>query len=141
MARSNPVAVYNGGNSHVAHLVRIALVNSGVEAFVIEDISSDYTGAMVPTKAQVWVERADIQRAKKILGDYERRTAELRDANTQDEMRAEPNIEVVCKDCGERSVFPTSQLGSVQQCQLCGAYVDVGDEESPENDGKRPDKS
>jgi len=45
-------------------------------------------------------------------------------------------MEVVCEKCGERSAFPASQLGSVQQCQHCGAYVDVQNEESSEEDGE-----
>jgi hypothetical protein len=81
-------------------------------------------------KPQVWVERTDAQRAKPILDDYERRAAELRDARTQDEMQAEPALEIVCQECGKHSAFPASQRGSVQQCQHCDAYIDVEDEES-----------
>jgi hypothetical protein len=124
MALRDPVAVYNAANNFEAHLLRNALSNAGVEAFVMEDISE------VPQvlKPQVWVERADFERVKPIFDDYERRAAELRDASTHDEERAGLAMEVVCEKCGKRSAFPASQLGSVQQCQHCGAYVDIVDD-------------
>jgi hypothetical protein len=120
MALRDPVAVYKAAHSFEAHLLRNALGNAGVEAFVTEDISHAEIH-----KPQVWVERADVERVRPIFEDYERRAAELRHARTQDEEQAEPAMEVVCEDCGERSGFVASQLGSVQQCQHCGAYVDV----------------
>jgi hypothetical protein len=134
MPLHDPVAVYNAANNVEAHLVRNALVNFGVEAFVTEDISQ--VGGLIPEihKPQVWVERADVERVKPILDDFERRAAELRDANTQDE-QTETAVEVVCEGCGEQSAYPALQLGSVQQCPHCGAYVDVVDDEATKNDG------
>jgi hypothetical protein len=134
MPLRDPVAVYNAANNVEAHLLRNALGTAGVEAFVTEDISQGILG-LIPEihKPQVWVERADVERVKPILDDYERRAAELRDANTQDE-QTETAVEVVCEECGERSAYPAIQLGSVQQCPHCGAYVDVVDGEASEND-------
>src|SRR5438445_5313518 len=128
MALRDPVAVYNAANNVEAHLLRNTLANAGVEAFVTEDISQTPESR----KPQVWVERADFEQVKPIFDDYERRAAELRNASTQNDERAEPAREVACEKCGERSAFPASQLGSVQQCQRCGAYVDVENEESSE---------
>src|SRR6266849_5354291 len=132
MALRDPVAVYNAANNVEAHLLRNALRNSGIEAFVTEDISQVGTWVLglIPEihKPQVWVERADIERVKPILDDYERRAAELRGAGSQNELQAEPEIAIVCEECGQRSAFPAFQLGSVQQCQHCGAYVDVENE-------------
>jgi hypothetical protein len=137
MPLRDPVAVYNAANNVEAHLLRNALGTAGVEAFVTEDISHVGTWilGLIPEihKPQVWVERADVERVKPILDDYERRAAELRDANTQDE-QTQTAVEVVCEECGERSAFPVIQLGSVQQCPHCGAYVDVVDDEASENE-------
>jgi hypothetical protein len=77
-------------------------------------------------KPQVWVERADIGRAKPILDEYERRARELRDADEPEAAPAGPAIEVFCEECGQRTSFPPALRGSVQQCQHCRAYVDVG---------------
>jgi hypothetical protein len=132
MALRDPIAAYNAANNVEAHLVRNALIHSGVEAFVTEDVSQVGTWmlGLIPEihKPQVWIERADIERAKPILEEYERRAAELRDAGIQDEAPAEPEVQVVCEKCGQCSAFPAVQRGSVQQCQHCGAYVDVGSE-------------
>ena len=78
MALRDPVAVYNAADNMQAHLVRNALLRSGIEAFVTEDVSVE-----APCKPRVWVERTDIERARFILEDYERRSAERR-ANGRD---------------------------------------------------------
>ena len=125
MALHDPVAVYNAANNVEAHLLRNVLGTAGIEAFAMEDFSEIH-------KPQVWVERADIHRVKPILDDYERRAGDLRDIVSQDEVQAESEIETLCEECGARAAFPASQLGSVQQCQNCGAYVDVESEKGPE---------
>jgi hypothetical protein len=118
-----PVAVYNVADNTEAHLVRNALVSSGIEAFVTEDISVEVG---LP-KAQVWVERTDIERARSILEAYERRSAERRDADTSDP------IDVACRACGQRTTFFSLRRGSVQECPRCGAYLDVVDDKTSEN--------
>jgi hypothetical protein len=136
MALRDPVAVYNAANNVEAHSVRNALAHAGLEAFVTEDISQVGTWmfGLIPEihKPQVWVERADIERAKPILDDYERRAAELRESSSPEEAPAGPAIDVLCEECGQCSSFPAAQRGSVQQCKHCGAYVDVETETSSE---------
>jgi Putative prokaryotic signal transducing protein len=131
MALRDPVAVYNAASNMEAHFVREALTAAGIEAFVIEDVSQVGTWAfgLIPEihKPQVWVERADIARAKPVLEDYERRTAELRAADAAAD--AGPDIEAVCEECGGRSTFPAAVRGTVQTCRHCGEYLDVGGEE------------
>jgi hypothetical protein len=130
MALRDPVAVYNAANNLQAHFVRDALSDSGVDAFVTEDISQvgTWMGGLVPElhKPQVWVEQADIERAKAVLDQFEARIRELRERDTG-EGGIESAIEVVCEECGQRTMFPSAQRGSVQQCQHCRAFVDVGD--------------
>jgi hypothetical protein len=130
MALRDPVAVYNAANNVEAHFVRDALLGQGIEAHVIEDVSQVgvWLLGLVPEihKPQVWVEREDVERAKPILDDYERRTAELRAAEVPGEPTEERPIEVVCDECGQVASFPAVQRGSVQQCPNCRAFVDVG---------------
>lgn len=43
---------------------------------------------------------------------------------------ADAPIRVTCEDCSGVSTFPHRERGTVQNCNHCGAYVDVpGDEE------------
>jgi hypothetical protein len=135
MAFRDPVAVYNAANNLEAAFVRDALIAAGVEAFLIEDVSQvgTWIGGLVPEihKPQVWVERADIQRAKPVLDEFERRATELREAGPEGGAPG-PALEVVCEECGGSASFPATQQGSVQQCPHCGAYIDVGEDEVSE---------
>jgi hypothetical protein len=132
MAQRDPVAVYNAANNVQAQLVRNALIQSGVEAYVTEDVSPGgiWWGGLISEihKPQVWVERADIERAKPVLDAFESRAAELRDAGAEVDAAGTP-IATVCEECGGQASFPVAQRGSVQQCPHCGAYLDVGGEE------------
>jgi hypothetical protein len=136
MALGDPVAVYCPANNVEANLVKLALINSGVQAFVTEALP-EAQGWLLGTltdidRPQVWVDRADIERAKPILAEYERRASEHGDAASGD-AAAGPPIEVVCEECGQRSSFLPAQRGSVQVCPHCNAYVDIGGDEVPED--------
>ncbi len=136
MALRDPVAVYHAANNDEVYLVQNALADGGIEAFVAEDNSQAGTLALglIPElhKPQVWIERADIDRAKPILDEFERRKAELQ---TVDGEVTGPDIEAACEECGGQASFPASQKGSVQQCPHCGAYVDVGVDEADDDWG------
>jgi hypothetical protein len=131
MALRDPFAAYNAGSNVEAHIVCGLLQDAGIEALVIEDVSQVgvWAGGTVAElhKPQVWIERADIDRARPVLTDYERRSAERRAAE-RGEREAGPPVEVVCEECGKRCEFPAAQKGTVQNCPHCRAYVDVGDE-------------
>jgi hypothetical protein len=144
MALRDPFAAYNAGSNVEAHLVSGLLQDAGIQAVVIEDVSQVgvWMGGTISElhKPQVWVERADIERARPVLEEYDRRSAERSLAKLDGD--GSP-IEVECEKCGKRSEFPASQLGSVQNCPHCLAYVDVGDEvgfegwdETPEDEGE-----
>ena len=145
MALRDPVAVYNAANNMQAQFVCDALAVAGVEAYVTEDISQVgvWVGGLVPEihKPQVWVERADVERAGPVLIEFERRAAELR-GNAAD--TAGPPVEAVCEECGESASFPVAQRGTVQQCPHCGEYMDVGGDDLPpgwEEDEREPEQT
>jgi Putative prokaryotic signal transducing protein len=127
MVLRDPFAAYNAANNIEAHLVCNALREAGLDATVIEDVSAVGTWmfGLIPEvhKPQVWIERADVDRAKPVLDEFERQAAERRRV-----VADAPEIEVVCEECGERSLFPGNQYGSVQNCPRCSAFVDVGDD-------------
>jgi hypothetical protein len=132
MALKDPFAAYNAGSNVEAHMVCGLLQDAGIEAMVIEDVSQVgvWLGGTVAEihKPQVWIERADIERARPVLTDYDRRATERRAAEKDAGGSAGPPIQVVCEECGKRSEFPANQKGSVQSCPHCRAYVDVGDD-------------
>ena len=129
MAFRDPFAAYNAGSNVEAHVVCGLLQDAGVESLVVEDVSAVGWGWAGPLaevhKPQVWIERDDIERARPVLTDYERRNA-VRRAAERGGGEAAPPVEVTCEECGRRSEFPAAQTGTVQSCPHCRAYVDVG---------------
>lgn len=87
MALSDPVAAYDAAGSMDAYLARTALTAAGIEAFVTEDVSvvGMWVGGVIPAihRPQVWVDRADIDRAKPILVEFIQRSVELRTADAE----------------------------------------------------------
>jgi hypothetical protein len=90
---------------------------------------------------EVWVEDLDhVSRARELLVDHEAflgRRAQAAEA-------AGP-IEAVCEECGESSVYAGNQIGTIQDCPHCGAYVDVessdADTESADEFGEQDEES
>ena len=68
MALQHPLVVYNAADHVEAHLLCNALVDAGIDAYVIDDVSQVGTSAfgLLPEihKPQIWVERGDVERAK-----------------------------------------------------------------------------
>jgi hypothetical protein len=126
MAFRDPFAAYNAASNTEAHIVCGILNDASIEAVVVEDVSEVGAGwggySAEIHKPQVWIERADIDRAKPVLDEYELAAAERRKPAT-----GEP-IDVTCEECGKVTTFQASQKGTVQNCRHCKAYVDVGDD-------------
>ena len=126
MPLHDPIPVYNAANNLDAALVCEMLLAAGIEAYTVEDVSQvgAWMFGLLPEihKPQVWIARADIERVKPLLSEYDRRAAKPRTSNS------DSTIEVICEDCRKPSTFPGSRLGSVETCPHCGAYVDVGDD-------------
>lgn len=124
----DPVAAYTAVDNFQARFLCDRLIEAGIEAMVVEDASQDGTFPVKLSgiyKPQVWVERADRERAQPVIQAFERRTAELYTPPAQQTS----SIEVVCEECGAKSTFPGTLRGSVQDCPHCHAFVDVGEDE------------
>jgi hypothetical protein len=138
MELRDPVAVYDAANNLEAALVCQILTSSGIAAYAVEDASvvGQWAFGLLPQihKPQVWIERADLARAKPILESYERGRAEKADAAHDD-----APIQVSCEECQGQLEFPASQRGSIETCIHCGAYVDVGDVQMEGWDESEPD--
>jgi hypothetical protein len=140
VALKDPLAVYNAANNVEALLLCNVLAEAGIEAFVTEDVSQigTWVGGLVPEihKPQVWIERADTERAVLILEEFERRTAAR---NADESVGLEP-IPVLCEECGTRSTFPATKQGTVQNCPHCGAYLDIVEGSLSEEDYGTPEE-
>jgi rubredoxin len=135
MALRDPLAVYNAANNLEAHLLRNLLADAGIEAFVTEDVSQigAWLGGLVPEihKPQVWIDRADTDRAKPVLDDYERRLAERENTGSV-ESDSEGSEAAVCLACGETLTAGQSE------CSACGwSYAD---EEGESLSGERAEE-
>lgn len=140
MALQDPVVVYNAATNVEAHLVKLLLIEAGMEAFVSEDLSTGglWMFGLLPGihKPQVWVSRSRIDEAQPVLERYERQEAERRRTRQQTDSADSSPVQVVCEECGKSSLFPSAQRGSVQDCPHCRAYVDVTDNE-PSDSSRR----
>lgn len=126
MALQDPVAVYTAATNVEAHVIARMLEESGVEASAVEDASGVSLwafGTLSYHKPQIWVSRADQERARQLLADYERDHAERR----RESLDGDP-ISVTCEECGKVTFFLPKDKGTVQECSHCHAYVDVGDD-------------
>ena len=121
MALQNPIAVYNAASNIEAQLVRCLLVDAGIEAFAVEDVSQVGTWAfgLLPEihKPQVWVDQENIEQARAFLAEYERRSHEG---------ESDPQNDLFCYECGE------SVKQTVSVCPSCGQVLDWS-EDSEDN--------
>ena len=128
MNLKDPIPAYNGADTVEVYILQNMLDEAGIDAFIVDDESpvGIWMGGMIPEihKPQVWIERTDSDRAKPILDEYERLIAERRAADADHDTKVQP-IAVTCDECHKEAVFPHAQLGSVQICPSCGAFVDV----------------
>jgi hypothetical protein len=130
MALKDPVAVYNAAHNDEAHHVRTLLVNSGVEAYVTEDLCVVGVSLFGPLaeihKPQVWIDRDQIDRAGPFLAEYQQKKEKEMIMESAPGPADETPIDVVCEECGKITNFPSGLRGHVQTCPHCGAFVDVG---------------
>lgn len=129
MPLNDPISAYNAKNNVEALLVQQYLESGGVEAFFAEDNGA--TGFLPEIhKPQVWISRADADRAAKLLAQYEQDAADRDATRPRDELES---IDALCEECGKTSSFPGSLQGTVQNCPHCLAYIDVGEFDWPDD--------
>ena len=128
MALCDPIAVFNADTNVEAQLVRTLLVDAGIEAFAIEDVS--YVGTCTLgtlsgiNKPQVFVEREDAEKALDFLDTYEDRIRERQPAPRTDDQ--------FCHHCGE-AIEP-----GVSVCAACGQLLDSSDNTEENGDQAGP---
>ena len=127
MELRDPIAAYNAQSNVEAHMVCNLLVEAGIEATVVEDVSNVgvWLCGLVPEihKPQVWIDRSEIERARPVLEAHQQKVVDR-----VNPVETGETISAVCEECGRQTSFPASERGTVQSCEHCGAYVDVGDD-------------
>jgi hypothetical protein len=121
MALTEPIAAYSTHNTAEAVLLVNLLRDAGIPA-TTEAVEGQIPEGDAP---QVWVEKADAERVRLFLVDYARKAAEKAEAEKQ----RQP-VTMTCEECGEVLTFRPDQVGTVQQCLICHAYMDVGESET-----------
>jgi len=117
MALHDPVPVLDADTNLEAQLVRTLLIDAGIEAFAIEDVS--YVGTCAwgtlsgINKPQVFVERGNAERALKFLEEYEQRQRESQAGHEGDRSCQSCGEEVrpgdtTCPACGRSTTIPTA---------------------------------
>jgi hypothetical protein len=129
MSDRSVVEIYRAENGYQAQRFARALEEAGIKAEIQGTIlhPAAETAANLLTGVTPWWDAPRIlvfaenaERAKQLLLELEER-----ERNEVAVREGGPGIEVVCEKCGQRSTYPGAQRGSVQDCQHCGAYVDV----------------
>ncbi|HEX4142199.1 MAG TPA: DUF2007 domain-containing protein [Pirellulales bacterium] len=131
MGLQDPVAVYQATTNIEAQLIKLWLVESGIEACVLEDLSTagSWLFGVLPEihKPQVWVSKSDVERVRPMIEQFETELAERNRVKKQIRSDVGPPIDIVCDECHQPSVFAANQRGTIQECSHCGAFVDVGE--------------
>jgi predicted nucleic acid-binding Zn-ribbon protein len=134
MAIPKPIAVYNAEHNIEAQLLCDHLERNGVEAHATldESVVGMWAFGRLPEihKTQVWVDQSNVELAAELLAEYERQRSRRHSRPVADQ-NADTTVGVLCEECGKKTLFPVSKRGTVQDCEHCGAYVDV--EDGPES--------
>jgi hypothetical protein len=131
-ALAEPVAAYTANGNLEAHSVVTWLESNGVRSYAVEDnsgVSLFVFGTISQFhKPQVFVNKAELQRARELLRQFESQ----RDKPRVDLVGAPP-ITAECEACGASNEFPASQDGTTQNCSMCDAFMDVGSFDWPDD--------
>jgi hypothetical protein len=124
--------VFVAGSLGLAELVATWLKAQGVEARVMDALTLGGVDGLTPWSShavsargiEVWVADPDqAPRAQQLIAEHEEARAQQAAAAEGEE------VEAVCEECGETSVFPGRESGTTQNCPSCGAYLDVPGED------------
>ncbi len=112
-----------------ADLVVAWLQRHGIAARVKDRFAAtnfEVPGIAAPAGIEVCViDSGDVDRARELLRDHfdARRRAERSAASGM-------TLNATCEECGKTSPFPAVQMGSVQTCPHCSAYLDLPEEDA-----------
>ena len=129
---ASPVVVSTASSNIEAHSIATWLESNGIQARVVEDNSGESLFAFGADSQihdpQVFVDKQDDARAVELVKDFETQRIQRRKKSQGDEP-----VSSECEECGKSSEFPASEDGTTQNCPKCGAYMDVGEIDWPDD--------
>jgi hypothetical protein len=128
----DPRCVYVANSVGEADIIANWLAGNGVPTQVMDRSTLGGLDGLTPWSPlgiaakgiEVWI--LDPRDAARTLLLLEQHQAD-RDAQAEANRNAGP-VSAECEGCGEITVFPAKQRGTVQDCPYCGSYIDVGDD-------------
>jgi hypothetical protein len=145
--------VYVADSPAVAEVIVGWLGEQGVSAQVMNSATLGGLDGLTPWSTtgvssvgiEIWVnDLAQADDARKLLEEHDKDIAAKR-AKTASIVGP---VAVVCEECGHNNVFAGNQAGSTQDCEECGAYLDVpgpDDEDwdavDDDDEGEEPDEN
>jgi hypothetical protein len=130
MSESRVVEVYRAKNATQAHMLATALEEAGIKA----EVQGQSLNTLSLTAVNLISDSPLWWAAPRILAGQLLFEFEARERVKAQETEGMPPIDAVCENCGRTCSFPAAQGGSVQACPQCGGYIDVGDEDSSDDD-------
>ena len=126
-----PTCVYTTAGNIEANGLVLLLQNNDIEAYAVDDVSGAslfaYGKLTQFHQPKVFVNRDDAEAAARLIHEFESREASRRKAASGAmPVAATEDVPGVCDECGETTMFPGGQDGTIQRCPHCGKYRDVG---------------
>ena len=118
-----PVCIHRAGTIEEADIIVAWLADRGVKASILdpENPGGLAFGVTDPEGYEIYVTDASTaQQALKLLEEHDRE----RERGTLDSDLPE-QITTTCEECGQSNSFSADLAGTVQQCEQCGAHIDV----------------
>lgn len=109
-------------------LCKIFLEQEGIRAFVADDKmvgGTNFFYALALGGIKVQVASSDAERATALLRGFKGHPGFI--AHTKKQPDAGGTICFDCEHCEQPVEFPSAAAGSVQNCPICGEFVDVPD--------------
>lgn len=131
MALDDPVLAYIARTNEDGILLKQYLEANGITAEFTEDYAASalsFTPVQGIHQPQIWISRRDTEAVAQLLTAFE---AIQHDKSERQSIEVPEEIEIICDECGEITVFPGSMADSVQECRNCAAYLDVGRSDDP----------
>jgi hypothetical protein len=122
--------VYVADSPGVAEVIVIWLGEQGVPAQVMNTATLGGLDGLTPWSStgvasagiEIWVnDLAQADEARKLLEEHDKDIAAKREKAAS----TVGPVAVVCEECGHETLFSGKQVGSTQECEECGAYLDV----------------
>jgi hypothetical protein len=122
--------VYVADSLGSAEVIVVWLGDQGVPAQVMNGATQGGLVGLTPLSTsgvasagfEVWVnDVSQADRARQLLEEHHRDIA----AKREEAAESVGPVAVVCEECGHETVFAGNQAGTTQDCQECGAYLDV----------------